>query len=42
MNHWLTENGKKYYLKEDGKMAHEETLEIGGESFSFDKSGVLM
>lgn len=42
VNHWLTDGGKKYYLKEDGKMACEETLEIGGESFSFDKSGVLM
>lgn len=39
VNHWLTDGGKKYYLKEDGKMACGETLEIGGESFSFDESG---
>ena len=42
VNHWLTENGKKYYLKEEGKMAHGEKLEINGESCSFDESGAVV
>lgn len=40
VNHWLTDGDKKYYLKDDGKMAYGETLEIGGERFNFDESGV--
>ncbi|WP_101696072.1 N-acetylmuramoyl-L-alanine amidase [Dorea phocaeensis] len=34
-NHWLG----KYYLKDDGKMAKDETLEIGGKKYVFDKDG---
>lgn len=41
-NHWLTtENGKKYYLKDDGEMACNETIEISGKEYSFDASGAL-
>ena len=39
-NHWLTtSNGKKYYLKDDGVMACDETLVISGKEYSFDSSG---
>ena len=34
-NHWLG----KYYLKDDGKMAKSETLEIGGKEYKFDPDG---
>lgn len=41
-NHWLTtENSKKYYLKDDGEMACNETIEISGKEYSFDASGAL-
>lgn len=40
-NHWVKENGKKYYLKDDGKMACNETLAIGGKKYTFDKSGAV-
>lgn len=41
-NHWLTtENGKKYYLKDDGEMSCNETIEISGKEYSFDASGAL-
>ena len=39
MNHWITDNGKRYYLKDDGKMACDETLVISGKEYSFDSSG---
>lgn len=35
-NHWVG----NYYLKEDGKMANGETLEIGGKTYTFDGNGV--
>lgn len=35
-NHWVG----KYYLKDDGKMAKSETLEIGGKEYTFDANGV--
>lgn len=34
-NHWVG----KYYLKDDGKMAKSETLEIGGKTYTFDQNG---
>lgn len=34
-NHWLG----KYYCKDDGKMAKDETLEIGGKKYVFDQDG---
>lgn len=40
-NHWAVENGKRYYLKDDGKMACNETLTIGGKKYTFDKSGAV-
>lgn len=40
-NHWVVENGKRYYLKDDGKMACNETLTIGGKKYTFDKSGAV-
>ena len=39
MNHWHEENGERYYLKDDGKMACDETLVISGKEYSFDSSG---
>lgn len=38
-NHWHEENGERYYLKDDGKMACDETLLISGKEYSFDISG---
>lgn len=38
-NHWHEENGERYYLKDNGKMAKDETLEIGGKKYVFDKDG---
>ena len=38
-NHWHEENGERYYLKDDGKMACDETLVISGKEYSFDSSG---
>lgn len=34
-NHWQG----KYYLRDDGKMAHGETLEIGGKEYVFAEDG---
>lgn len=34
-NHWIG----NYYLKDDGKMAKSETLEIGGKKYVFDQDG---
>lgn len=42
-NHWLTtSNGKKYYLKDDGAMACDETMTISGKEYTFDASGALV
>lgn len=42
-NHWLTtSNGKKYYLKDDGMMACDETMTISGKEYTFDASGALV
>lgn len=42
-NHWLTtSNGKKYYLKDDGVMACDETMKISGKEYTFDASGALV
>ena len=38
-NHWHEEKGKRYYLKDNGKMAKSETLEIGGKEYKFDPDG---
>lgn len=40
-NHWITDNKKKYYLKEDGVMAKNEDLLIDGVDYSFDENGAL-
>lgn len=37
-NHWIG----KYYCKDDGKMAKDETLEIGGKEYTFDENGVVV
>ncbi len=37
-NHWQGE----YYLKDDGRMAHGETLTIGGKEFTFAEDGKMM
>ena len=42
-NHWFTtSNGKKYYLKDDGVMACDETMKISGKEYTFDASGALV
>lgn len=42
-NHWLTtSNGKKYYLKDDGVMACDETMTISEKEYTFDASGALV
>jgi glucan-binding YG repeat protein len=42
-NHWLTtSNGKKYYLKDDGVMACNETMTISEKEYTFDASGALV
>lgn len=41
LNHWTTYKGKKYYLKDDGKMAHGETIQIGGIDYTFNDGGSL-
>ena len=42
-NHWITtSNGKKYYLKDDGVMACDETMTISGKEYTFDASGALV
>lgn len=41
-NHWLTmPDGKKYYLKDDGAAACEETVVISGKKYKFDKDCAL-
>lgn len=42
LNHWITDDGNKYYLKDSGKMAKNETLEIGGKKYSFSESGAVV
>ena len=39
--HWISENGKKYYLKADGKMACNEIVVLDGKEYRFDGSGAL-
>lgn len=39
--HWIAEGGKRYYLKNDGKMACNEIMVINGKQYSFDKSGAV-
>ena len=42
-NHWITtSNGRKYYFKDDGVMACDETMTISGKEYTFDASGALM
>lgn len=41
-NHWLTENGHRYYLKDDGKMAKDESIEISGKTYTFNNSGEMV
>lgn len=37
---WLTLDGNRYYLKSTGAMAVDETMVIGGKTWSFDKNGI--
>lgn len=37
---WLTLEGNRYYLKSSGAMAVNETIVIGGKTWSFDKNGI--
>lgn len=39
--HWIVENGKRYYLKDDGKMACNEIVVLDGKEYRFDASGAL-
>ena len=39
--HWITENGKRYYVKEDGVMAANESIVIDRKEYRFDGSGAL-
>lgn len=41
-NHWLIENGHRYYLKDNGKMAKDESLEISGKTYTFNNSGEMI
>lgn len=41
-NHWVTSNGNKFYLKDNGVMAVNETLTISGKEYTFNGSGELM
>ena len=38
-DHWIKDGGHWYYLKDDGTMACDETLIIGGKSYSFGSGG---
>ena len=38
-SHWISENGKRYYLKSDGKMASNETVVINGKKHEFSIDG---
>lgn len=38
-SHWISENGKRYYLKFDGKMASNETVVINGKKHEFSIDG---
>lgn len=40
-NTWVEDNGKKYFMKEDGKMAKSESVCIGRFEYTFSKSGTL-
>ena len=39
--HWITNGSKRYYVKEDGVMAENETVVIDGNEYRFDGSGAL-
>lgn len=39
---WVETDGKKYYLKSDGKMAANETLTIENKEYAFNASGALI
>lgn len=41
-NHWITDSNKKYYLKDDGKMAKDESIKISGKTYSFNNSGEMV
>lgn len=41
-NHWVNHKGKKYYLKDSGKMAHGEKIQIGGKQYRFNDNGTLI
>ena len=41
-NYWVEENGNRYYLKENGLMAHGEDVVINGMKYTFADSGVLI
>lgn len=38
-NTWVEDDGKKYFMKEDGKMAKSESVCIGRFEYTFSKSG---
>ena len=38
---WVQDKNKWYYLKESGAMVRSCTMEIGGKTYAFDKSGVM-
>ena len=38
---WITNGGKRYYVKEDGVMAANEIVVIDGKEYRFDGSGAL-
>lgn len=40
-NHWVTSNGNKFYLKDNGVMAVNETLKISGKEYTFNAAGEM-
>ena len=40
--HWITENGKRYYLKSDGVMAANEDCRDRRKDYKFDSTGEVM
>ena len=41
-NHWVEQNGKKYYLTDTGRMAKDTTLNISGKKYTFNNSGEVV
>ncbi len=39
---WYTYAGNKYFVKEDGELARDEALDIGGETYLFDYDGWML